>query len=259
MQEPIVSCELGNLFNKPAILTALLEKTLTSNFSYIRGLKDLKNLIFTPNPNYSSHQETEGNHPAKFICPITKIEMNGSLPFVVIWTTGYVISEKAIKEIGIDGLQLEYGPFSSDDIVKIAPLEDEVEHQIQAMIARRARSKSQLKRSHEDKKVDAASAPTSSSAATADNGDAAAAKKSKKSKKEAVGQASTAAASSSSASSSAQVSIRQSASLVKSAAAAIQGQQQGSQIYQNLFHSDKEKKMKDRDLFMAVAGLRYSI
>ena len=31
---------------------------------------------------------------------------------------GWVLSDKAIREIGIDGLNSEYGPFIEDDIIK---------------------------------------------------------------------------------------------------------------------------------------------
>ena len=39
LQPPIVTCPLGFLYNKEAVLTALLENTLPSEFSHIRSLK----------------------------------------------------------------------------------------------------------------------------------------------------------------------------------------------------------------------------
>lgn len=41
LAHPIVACEMGNLYNKEDILTALLEKTLPPQLSHIRGLKVL--------------------------------------------------------------------------------------------------------------------------------------------------------------------------------------------------------------------------
>eukprot|EP00597_Dinobryon_sp_UTEXLB2267_P006370 CAMPEP_0170081786 /NCGR_PEP_ID=MMETSP0019_2-20121128/17556_1 /TAXON_ID=98059 /ORGANISM="Dinobryon sp., Strain UTEXLB2267" /LENGTH=312 /DNA_ID=CAMNT_0010296369 /DNA_START=15 /DNA_END=950 /DNA_ORIENTATION=- len=266
LQEPIVCCELGNLFNKAAIITALLDKSLNSEYAYIRGLKDLKNLKLTPNPNYSSSQETNGKSPPKFICPITKMEMNGSLPFVVIWTTGYVLSEKALKEIGLEGLQLEYGPFSMDDVVRIAPLDEERESQIQSMISRRKRSKVQKRSSHE--KADALNDNAGHSSATATDGKEKAVDadhhRSKKSKHHNESSAVTVvhpgnvakAGAVSSASGVKNKSISHSAVLVRSAADSVSGQQKNSEIYTKLFHKDKEKDKHDRDLFMSVAGLR---
>lgn len=40
------------------------------------------------------------------MCPVTLQEMNGSHAFVVLMTTGWVMSEKATKEVGIAGLQV---------------------------------------------------------------------------------------------------------------------------------------------------------
>jgi hypothetical protein len=242
---------------------------LNSEYAYIRGLKDLKNLKFTPNPNYSSSQETNGQSPPKFICPITKMEMNGSLPFVVIWTTGYVLSEKAIKEIGLEGLQMEYGPFAMEDVVRIAPLEEERESQIQSMISRRKRSKIQKRpileradRINEDS-VHLSAPISDGNGKVIDVGN----HRSKKSKHHnesssiAVVQpsSSTKTGVASASSGSKNKSISHSAVLVRSAVESVSGQQKNSEIYTKLFHNDKENDKHDRDLFMSVAGLRYSI
>ncbi len=111
--QPIVACELGNLFNKEAILTALLNKSLPASFSHIRGLKDLKQLILTCVPDYH-----EGGDVAQFKCPVTQVEFNGIQPFVVLWNSGWVLSESAIRELGIQALTGEYGIFSEEDIIK---------------------------------------------------------------------------------------------------------------------------------------------
>lgn len=46
------------------------------------------------------------------------MEFNGIQPFVFIWSTGWVLSEKAVREIGVEGLNAEYGPFSESDIIR---------------------------------------------------------------------------------------------------------------------------------------------
>jgi Rtf2 RING-finger len=48
LQLPIVTCELGYLYNKDAVLTALLERTLNPTFAHLRGLKDLIELKVKP-------------------------------------------------------------------------------------------------------------------------------------------------------------------------------------------------------------------
>lgn len=39
LTEPIVACELGSMYNKEAVISALLDRTLNVKFNYIRGLK----------------------------------------------------------------------------------------------------------------------------------------------------------------------------------------------------------------------------
>jgi len=145
LRHPIVVCEMGNLYNKEAIITALLNKTLNPSFSHIRGLKDIKELIFSRNTDYEESKETNGEFQSKFMCPITLMEFNGLTPFVVIWTTGYVISEKAIREMGIDALQAEYGPFANIDIIKLLPIEEEIPQQVSLLQERRMRKKKDTK------------------------------------------------------------------------------------------------------------------
>lgn len=60
----------------------------------------------------------EGELPPRFCCPVTRVEMNGVHPFVVVWTTGHVLSEKALKEVGAGALQVEYGPFAEEDVIR---------------------------------------------------------------------------------------------------------------------------------------------
>ncbi|CAM9160563.1 unnamed protein product [Ectocarpus fasciculatus] len=116
--QPIVACELGHLYNKEALLTALLEKSLNAKFSHIRGLKDVKALKFAPNPDFREGMDVDGALLPQFRCPVTQMDFNGIHPFVCIWTSGWVLSEKAIREIGIAGLQGEYGPFVENDIIR---------------------------------------------------------------------------------------------------------------------------------------------
>ena len=255
-----MSCELGNLFNKTAILTALLDKSLQVNpaFSYIRSRKDLQTLKLTANPD----QSEKGSAP--FICPVTKLEMNGQLPFVIVWTTGHVLSEKAVREIGSAGLQAEYGPFGSADLVKLCPLEEEQPAQIEQMISRRALRDG---RSSGAKRVHSDSKPVVLAIGTVTENPTEEARTEVKRVKKAItaaaavsgslpAAATTTAATSTNTSTS---NLRASASVVRSAAVAVAGQQSG-QVYQKLFHSEQQQgKMSDRDLFMSVAGLRYSI
>ena len=40
------------------------------------------------------------------MCPVTMQEMNGAHSFIVLFNTGWVMAEKATKEVGIAGLQV---------------------------------------------------------------------------------------------------------------------------------------------------------
>lgn len=235
LQAPVVACELGNIFNKEAVLSALLDRGLPEDLSHIRGLRDLKDLQFT-------ESSTEDGKTLR-VCPVTQDEFNGSHPFVVVWTTGKVLSEKAVREIGIDGLQAEYGPFTADDLVKLIPSEHEMNGVRAAMHRRR-----ELKKASKKAK------------AAADGADTQAVTEERKSKKRTHGEIgddsqregdkrpSTQSASSSATN-----------NLVRKAAGSVEQAAQQSQVFKSLFHKDGEKDKKDRDLFMTVAGLRYTI
>mmetsp|Transcript_21488 Transcript_21488/g.21608 ORF Transcript_21488/g.21608 Transcript_21488/m.21608 type:complete len:285 (-) Transcript_21488:33-887(-) len=132
---------MGNLYNKEDLITALLNKTLNPSFSHIRGLKDIKELKLTANKNYLKSNNTEGIFQSLYICPITRVEFNGILPFTLIWSTGYVLSEKAIREIGIESLQQEYGPFTDLDMIHLLPLSASHELSQQERIMRQRRER----------------------------------------------------------------------------------------------------------------------
>jgi hypothetical protein len=252
LEEPIVACELGHLFNKESILNALLEKSMNPVFSHIRGLKDVKTLIFTPNPKYSVANEHDGEYPSKFVCPITGMEFNGIVPFVVLWTSGVVLSDKAIREIGVDGLQSDYGPFLSEDIVRLIPIDgsEEAEQQRNRLLAKR-KAKKESSKSHKR-----AQATDNTGDDNITDGDT---NNHKKSKHETSSSSVANGANSESLKVKTTTSLKNSSQMVKSASEAIAGQESSSKVFKGLFHKDHEKDKYDRDLFMSVAGLRYTI
>ncbi|KAG5192747.1 Rtf2 RING-finger-domain-containing protein [Tribonema minus] len=137
LQEPIVVCELGYLYNKDAVLSALLDRTLDPTFAHLRGLKDLIEPKLTANRAYD---ESDSESPP-YMCPITFQEFTGRYPFSIIRSTGWVISDRAIAEVGIEGLQAEYGPFVQDDVMRLAPDKDEQQQLRQRMETRREQLK----------------------------------------------------------------------------------------------------------------------
>ena len=156
LSEPILCDDLGNLYNKESLISNLLafmegkESRLRENqFSHIRKLKDCTECKFTKDEgkkikrDVSTGEETlvgdsntnnmksnvkdltdasvQSNEDISFsfICPITNVEMNGVNPFVLIRSSGHVISKKAIDELGMDELQEDYGSFSEQDLIQI--------------------------------------------------------------------------------------------------------------------------------------------
>ena len=151
LQAPICVCEMGYLYNKEALLTALLDSNSSGDksgiskskeFQHVTRMKDVKEAKFYTNPQFlhtknqtsnvnasSSMIETTtslaaSEGPSPFSCPITGTEFNGKHPFVMIWTTGYIISEKALRELGHDALQAEYGPFNKTVLLPKAAIND---------------------------------------------------------------------------------------------------------------------------------------
>ncbi|KAA6425493.1 MAG: UPF0549 C20orf43 protein [Trebouxia sp. A1-2] len=110
LHPPCVADELGNLYNKDAMVQALVSKSLPGSLSYISSLKHLIDLRLTKNENAveASHVTTQGNfqpsNNAQFVCPITGQELNGRFRFSVLRNTGDVVSERAIKQVLPTGL-----------------------------------------------------------------------------------------------------------------------------------------------------------
>eukprot|EP01084_Bolivina_argentea_P101237 181539_1 len=148
LRDHVVACELGYMYNKDTVLTNLLEKTLNPTYGHLRGLKDIVVVKLT---------KSDGG---EIICPVTLAELTSGNSFCLIFTTGWVLSARAIREVGIDRLQEEYGPFSKDDIVRLAPSPEERNDMRSRLLDRRQRlkeekrAKKDLKRGREYNKVE---------------------------------------------------------------------------------------------------------
>jgi len=104
LQEPIVSCALGKLYNKDSIIEFLLDKTAYGDgeviCGHIRSLKDVKLLKLTRNPSPNKSTSIENDTvTAEFVCPLTFKEMIGSVPFVYLATCGCVFSQAGLKTV----------------------------------------------------------------------------------------------------------------------------------------------------------------
>lgn len=103
LQEPVVACALGRLYNKDSIIEYLLDKSSYGDgeaiCGHIRSLKDVKTLKLTPNSSKTSLSADSTSDVAAFVCPLNLKEMNGSQPFVYLWTCGCVFSQAGLRAV----------------------------------------------------------------------------------------------------------------------------------------------------------------
>ena len=148
----IVVCPYGKLYKREEALEALLRRSQKVNIDYnrgallgshIRGMKDLHPVRFyVASINGTRENKVDATQRYTATCPITSSDIgSGNVPsFVIVRTKNKnnkkdsaideekeaesgpnVISERAIKEMGIDGLQSEYGPFEEKNMIRLAP------------------------------------------------------------------------------------------------------------------------------------------
>lgn len=103
LQTPIVTDMMGYLYNKDTLIEYLLERSkYEAGPTYVKALKDVKELNLTPNPGYKANQSETGDNfcdlnRSRWICPITGLEMNGIYKFYANFSCGCVIAERAFK------------------------------------------------------------------------------------------------------------------------------------------------------------------
>ncbi|XP_062262097.1 replication termination factor 2 [Platichthys flesus] len=167
LRRPIVSCDLGRLFNKDAIIEYLLDKTAerpnTETVTHIRGIKDIKELSLTDNPEWEGERRNakgdryEDINCGLFICPVVGLEMNGKHRFCYLQTCGCVFSERALKEVKTEICHKCGDPFKQEDIVFLNGSKEEGEKLREKMEAKRASAKT--KKSKKSKEVETVSTP----------------------------------------------------------------------------------------------------
>jgi len=214
-------------------------------------MKDLTNVIFTPNP-----EVTEGSEKAKpmvrgetvttsasdFICPITLLEMNGRYLFFIHRPTGYIISEKAIKEVGGKAvLQTLLGKedvnFDKEDLTLLAP-DSTLEFDILKKIKDRRKKAKTAKKA---KKEAAASTLSSASDKTAEPSVERRKEKKEKRKRDKDKEKSV-----------------KKGKIVGDAIKLLKADKSKNKVLASLFH-EKPKEMSGNDMMMTVGGQRYTL
>ncbi|KAJ3190376.1 Protein RTF2 [Gaertneriomyces sp. JEL0708] len=139
---PVVSCALGKLYNKDAILEFLLSKSNAYGdgeliCKHVTSFKDVVTLNLTPNPSYNASKNGDTTNAivvghiderpmiSRFACPITGREMNGKYRFSYIATCGCVFSEQALKEVPSATCLKCNKEFDPEDVVPINSTQEE--------------------------------------------------------------------------------------------------------------------------------------
>ncbi|XP_015239629.1 PREDICTED: protein RTF2 homolog [Cyprinodon variegatus] len=174
LRRPIVACELGRLYNKDAIIEYLLDKSAerpnAEAVTHIRGIKDIKELNLTDNPEWEGERRNakgdryEDIYCGMFICPVVGLEMNGKHRFCFLQSCGCVFSDRALKEVKTEICHKCGDPFKDEDIVVLNGTKEEVQKLREKMEERRAKAKP--KKSKKSKAVETVSTPTESKEAS---------------------------------------------------------------------------------------------
>ena len=107
LRAPVVCCELGMLYNKTALLEALLARAtrpLDARVSHVRSLRDVVDVTLHADPLHAAARAATAADAsedgllgaAPFQCPVTKLPFNGRHPFYAIRCSGHVVSERAL-------------------------------------------------------------------------------------------------------------------------------------------------------------------
>jgi hypothetical protein len=145
-RQSIVACDYGRLYSKEAAVEALLRRKQSEKDelgSHIRGLKDFHPVRF------HLTTDTAGNDVPS--CPVTGVELNGNHPAFLIHNNNNVeqpnvISERAVKEIGMEVLQADYGPFDNENMIRLAPPESMME-EIRGTVSKKLKVEKTTKKS----------------------------------------------------------------------------------------------------------------
>jgi hypothetical protein len=151
-RQSIVACAYGRLYSKEAAVEALLRRKQSEKDelgSHVRGLKDLYPVHF--------HLTTDAVGNDVPTCPVTGVELNGNHPAFLIHNKKNVeqpnvLSERAVKEIGMEALQADYGPFESENMIRLAPPESMMEEIREAVAKKHELEKTTKKSSKKDGK-----------------------------------------------------------------------------------------------------------
>lgn len=160
LERPVMCCKRGSLYNREAALEFLLKKKKgewyggKKAFGHISKMKDLFGVTLEDYNAAATRADVEdAESTALFMCPVTKMPMNGMHAFVAIRACGHVFSDKARKAVQGTACLVCNKTFSEAEVVPICGSDE-------ALAARKAASKANKKRKRQDEaEAAAAEAP----------------------------------------------------------------------------------------------------
>ncbi|CCX35410.1 Putative uncharacterized protein [Taphrina deformans PYCC 5710] len=118
LSEPLASDALGRLYNKESIIRYILDNDAFGDVSHeIPHIKKMKDVVELKT---SKSQD-------KFICEVTRRDMNGSSKFVYLTTCGHVFAAEALHTIETHECLICSKPYASIDIITLNPNESDRE------------------------------------------------------------------------------------------------------------------------------------
>jgi len=163
---PVVTCELGFLYNKEVVIKRLIDKSMPEAFSHIRSLKDIFPVNFQPNPEYNPNGEKKSASVADiaqdspFMCPLSGLLVGSNHKFSMLRTCGCAFSERALRECHSDVCLTCNTPFTAQDVLPLNPDEEELKVLKQKLKEKRANEKKE-KKEKKSKKNSKSSSTTS--------------------------------------------------------------------------------------------------
>ncbi|TDH65572.1 hypothetical protein CCR75_008352 [Bremia lactucae] len=224
LREPVVACRLGNFFNKQTLLEHLIAKSMSERFRHITSIKD----VVTCRMAHANDGEK-----LLWCCPITLTEFNGKQPFVLFFSCGCVVSERALKSVRIEECLVCGKAYHDQDVVSLL-LNDELYETKQKKLLELKFNEMRAKKSHR-KELECVQK----------DGELAPKKKCKGKKRKAE-----------------HLTEKKDAKLgkiAKDATESIFNSKGKSEVFASLFTTSKNEKVSANDLLMTIGGMRYTL
>ncbi|PNH09106.1 hypothetical protein TSOC_004289 [Tetrabaena socialis] len=188
LSPPCVADDLGNLYNKDALIQRLLDKSLPPALAHITGLRSVTEVKLhrTERPaggagngsgngsNGASQVSYQPSNDSPFSCPVTGAALNGRAKFVLLRPGGLLVSEKAVKEVPAVVEDLAGRKLAELEVTPINPVGEQLD-QLRGKLAARQAEKASSKKETKKRAAAAAAAAEAAPPAHASSARAAAA------------------------------------------------------------------------------------